>query len=424
MSCQADSAQSDAITVPRPLISIAGVRALISGASVAGPVAAYWLARQGFEVTVVERAPTGFQPGGHAVDLFRPAMEIVRRMGVADAIRDRATGMESITAFRLGTDRPVEIDLRPIFSVVSDDHVEIMRDDLSHALRAATDGLDVEYLFGRTVTELRDGDVTFDDGTGRRFDLVIGADGLHSNVRRLTFGDESGHTAFLGTYLAVATVPRPSTAGSTFVGHLGPDRLIGLYSTAAMADARLIFLYRPGHELAYDRNDRTGQKRILRTAYAGLGSGVEVWLDELDRTDVFYLESISQVVMDTWSRGRVTLVGDAGYCPGPAVGGGTSLAVVGAYVLAGELARCGGDHGRAFAAYEAALRPYVEGSRRLGRRVARVLPPSRTGTVAAVFLAARALPHIPDPLLRALGRLDRRTLRLHDSVEVDDYATG
>src|SRR5581483_11823803 len=264
MSCQADSAQSDAITVPRPLISIAGVRALISGASVAGPVAAYWLARQGFEVTVVERAPTGFQPGGHAVDLFRPAMEIVRRMGVADAIRDRATGMESITAFRLGTDRP--------------------------------DGLDVEYLFGRTVTELRDGDVTFDDGTGRRFDLVIGADGLHSNVRRLTFGDESGHTAFLGTYLAVATVPRPSTAGSTFVGHLGPDRLIGLYSTAAMADARLIFLYRPGHELAYDRNDRTGQKRILRTAYAGLGSGVEVWLDELDRTDVFYLESISQVV--------------------------------------------------------------------------------------------------------------------------------
>jgi 2-polyprenyl-6-methoxyphenol hydroxylase-like FAD-dependent oxidoreductase len=131
-----------------------------------------------------------------------------------------------------------------------------------------------------------------------------------------------------------------------------------------MTDGRLIFLYRPAQELRYDRNDRAEQKKLLREAYAGFGSRVEGWLDELDRTDVFYLEGISQVVMDTWSRGRVSLVGDAGYCPGPAVGGGTSLAVVGAYVLAGELAQCRGDHARAFAAYETALQPYVIGSRR------------------------------------------------------------
>ena len=338
-------------------------RVLISGASVAGPVAAYWLGRSGFEVTVVERAASGYEPGGHAVDLFRPAMRIVERMGVVGPIRAHATGMESITAYRLGSDRPVGIDLRPIFSVISDDHVEIMRDDLSDALRAATDGVDVEYLFGRSITELREGDVTFDDGTERRFDLVIGADGLHSNVRRLAFGEEAGRTSFLGTYLAVATVPKP------------PDE------------------------------------------------DVDGWLDELDRTDVFYLESISQVVMDTWSRGCVTLVGDAGYCPGPAVGGGTSLAVVGAYVLAGELAHCRGDHRQAFAAYEAALRPYVDGSRALGRRVARLLPPKGNTAISAVFLGARALSHVPGPLLGALGRLDRKNLRLHDSVEIRDYPT-
>ncbi len=278
------------------------MRVLISGASVAGPVAAYWLARYGFEVTVIERAATGHQAGGHAVDLFRPAMQVVRRMGVVDTIRAHATGMDSITAFRLGSDRPVEIDLRPIFAVLSDDHVEIMRDDLSEALRAATDDVDVEYLFGRTIAELHDGDVIFDDGTERRFDLVIGADGLHSNVRHLAFGDEAGLTTFLGTYLAVATVPKPSTAGSTFVADLGPNRLIGCYSTAAMTDARLIFLYRPTQELGYDRNDRAAQRKLLREAYAGFGSRVEGWLDELDRTDVFYLEGISQVVMDTWSR--------------------------------------------------------------------------------------------------------------------------
>lgn len=399
------------------------MRVLISGASVAGPVAAYWLARYGFEVTVVERAATGHQAGGHAVDLFRPAMQVVQRMGVVDAIRAHATGMESITALKHGSDRPVEIDLRPIFTVISDDHVEIMRDDLSEALRAATKDVDVEYLFGTTITELRDGDVTFDDGTERRFDVVIGADGLHSNVRHLAFGDDVS-LAFLGTYLAVATVPKPSTAETTFVADLGPNRLIGLYSTAVMPDARLIFLYRPTQKLDYDRNDRIAQKKLLREAYAGFGSRAEEWLDELDGTDVFYLESISQVIMDTWSRGRVSLVGDAGYCPGPAVGGGTSLAVVGAYVLAGELAQCGGEHARAFAAYEATLHPYVIGSRRLGRRIARVLPPARNAAISAVFLGARALSHIPSPLLRALGRLDRKNTRLHDSVDIREYATS
>ncbi len=400
------------------------MRVLISGASVAGPVAAYWLARYGFEVTVIERAATGHQPGGHAVDLFRPAMQVMRRMGAVDTIRAHATGMDSITAFKLGSDRPVEIDLRPIFTVISDDHVEIMRDDLSHILRAATEDVDVEYIFGRTITELRDGDVRFDDGTERRFDIVIGADGLHSNVRRLAFGDEARLTTFLGTYLAVATVPKPSKAGATFVCDLGPNRLIGLYSTAAMTDGRLIFLYRPTRELDYDRNDRATQKKLMRAAYDGFGSRVEAWLDELDRTNVFYLEGISQVGMDTWSRGRVSLVGDAGYCPGPAVGGGTSLAVVGAYILAGELAQCHGDHARAFAGYEATLQPYVVGSRRLGRRIARVLPPAREATVSAVFLGARALSLIPSPLLRTLGRLDRKNTRLHDSVDIRDYATS
>jgi 2-polyprenyl-6-methoxyphenol hydroxylase-like FAD-dependent oxidoreductase len=398
------------------------MRVLISGASVAGPVDAYWLARYGFEVTVVERTAQGGQAGGHAVDLFRPAMQVVQRMGVVDAIREHVTGMDSITAFKFGSDHAVEIDLRPIFTTISDDHVEIMRDDLSDILRRATDDLDVEYLYGRSIAQLRDGDVTFDDGTERQFDLVIGADGLHSNVRHLVFGADPAFTSFLGTYLAVATVPKPTSGGSTFVGDLGPGRLVGLYSTASMTDARLVFLYRPAVPVPFHPNDRSEQKKLLRMAYEGFGRRVDSWLDELDRTKVFYLEGISQVIMDTWTQGRVTLVGDAGYCPGPAVGGGTSLAVVGAYVLAGELARSRRNHERAFAAYEAALRPYVYGSRRLGRRVARLLPPTRAAAVSALFLGARALSHVPSSVLRVAGRLDRKNTRLHDSVRIHDYA--
>lgn len=128
--------------------------------------------------------------------------------------------------------------------------------------------------------------------------------------------------------------------------------------------------------------------------------------------------------MDSWSRGRVTLAGDAGYCPGPAVGGGTSLAVVGAYVLAGELAECGGDLQRAFAAYESTLQPYVQGSRHLGRRIARLLPPKRRATASAVILGARAVSHVPRLVLGALGRLDRKNTRLHDSVKIRDYAAA
>jgi 2-polyprenyl-6-methoxyphenol hydroxylase-like FAD-dependent oxidoreductase len=251
------------------------MRVLISGASVAGPVAAYWLARYGFEVTVVERTAQGGQAGGHAVDLFRPAMQVVQRMGVVDAIREHVTGMDSITAFKFGSDHAVEIDLRPIFTTISDDHVEIMRDDLSDILRRATDDLDVEYLYGRSIAQLRDGDVTFDDGTERQFDLVIGADGLHSNVRHLVFGADPAFTSFLGTYLAVATVPKPTSGGSTFVGDLGPGRLVGLYSTASMTDARLVFLYRPAVPVPFHPNDRSEQKKLLRMAYEGFGRRVD-----------------------------------------------------------------------------------------------------------------------------------------------------
>jgi 2-polyprenyl-6-methoxyphenol hydroxylase-like FAD-dependent oxidoreductase len=174
--------------------------------------------------------------------------------------------------------------------------------------------------------------------------------------------------------------------------------------------------------LAYDHRDTARQKELLREAFAGMHDEVDGWLAETERTPTFYFDSITQLRTDRWSRRRVTLVGDAGYCPGPAVGGSTSLAVLGAYVLAGELARADGDHLRAFAAYELQMRESVRRSRSFARAAARgVIPGSRAG-VWALTRGAQLVSAMPTSLARALAKLNTKGVRMHDSMPVPDYA--
>ncbi|HEY8979513.1 MAG TPA: FAD-dependent oxidoreductase [Streptomyces sp.] len=391
------------------------MRVLVSGAGVAGPVLAYWLTRHGFRVTVVERAPAPRRTGGHAVDLFRPAMDISEKMGVLARIEEKATGTHRMTVHREKAGRPVRVDLSKIFSATSDRHAEIMRDDLSGIYYDATRD-DVEYLFDDSITEIPpDGEVRFENAAPRRFDLVVGADGLHSPVRRLVFGDESRFGVFAGAHFGVLTLPDVAGRDGELLLHVGVGRTAGMYG------ARVLFLFRTERELDCHHHDVPRQKELLRGAFDGMHPDVDRWLDQLDHAPAFYFDSITQLRMDTWSRGRVTLVGDAGYCPGPAVGGSTSLAVVGAYVLAGELARAGGDHERAFPAYERAMAEHVHGSRMAALSAAKTLiPKSRLG-VWGLAQGARLISALPAGPSRALLRLTSRTARLHNSMTVDDY---
>ncbi|WP_432170239.1 FAD-dependent monooxygenase [Streptomyces sp. 1222.5] len=397
------------------------MRVLVSGASVAGPVVAYWLSRHGFAVTVVEHAPTLRRTGGHAVDLFEPAMDISQKMGVDAQIEERAVTTSRMTVHREGSRRPVRADLSKIFGAASDRHVEIMRDDLSEIYYdAARD--DVEYMFGDSITSISpDGDVRFAHTAPRHFDLVIGADGLHSNVRRLAFDGESRCHSFTGAYFGVLTLPNVFALDGELLMHVGIGRTAGMYGVRHLGDARALFLFRSARELAYHRRDVSRQKELLRDAFAGMHVQVDRWLAELDHAPAFYFDSITQLRMDTWSKGRVTLVGDAGYCPGPAVGGSTSLAVVGAYVLAGELARADGDHERAFPAYERAMAGYVRSSCEVALSAAKTLIPTSRLGVRGLVQGARLISALPAGPSRALLRLTTKSARLHNSVVVDDY---
>src|SRR6516165_4263363 len=269
------------------------MRVLVSGASIAGPVLAYWLTRSGVDVTVVERAPTLRKTGGHAVDLFRPSMEISAKMGVLPRIEALATGTDTGRIYREGARRPVRVDITKAVGAVSDRHVEIMRDDLSEAYYDA--GRDhVEYVFGDSIAAISaEGEVTFEHAAPRRFDLVVGADGLHSNVRRLVFGEDAGRTQFLGGYLAVLSVPKTLAREGEMMVHLGAGRLAGIYTAQPLDDARALFMFRTKEELEYHYRDALRQQELLRAAFAGMHPQVDGWLGELDRTPAFYFDSIT-----------------------------------------------------------------------------------------------------------------------------------
>ncbi|TCC11602.1 FAD-dependent monooxygenase [Kribbella soli] len=364
---------------------------LISGASVAGPALAYWLQRYGYRPTVVERAPAP-RPGGYAVDFRGASMTVLERMGILSAVEERATRMGAMTYVK-ETGKVTAKTSPAAFS----GELEILRGDLVDILYELTAGT-TEYIFDDSiaaVTQDESGvEVVFDSGTTRRFDLVIGADGLHSNVRRLAFGAESSYIHDLGYYASVCTVENHLGLDHTGQIFNVPGKTVGTYSARSNTEAKALF-YFASPDLTYDRRDATAQKAIVEEQFAGLGWEVPKLLDGLRTAPDFYFDSISQIKLDSYSRGRVALVGDAGYCASPLSGMGTSLAIVGAYVLAGELHAAGGDHVRAFAAYDVRMKGFVEACQQQAVDGARWFIPASKWFLKVRNLTYRLMPYLP-----------------------------
>ncbi|APR78891.1 monooxygenase, FAD-binding protein [Minicystis rosea] len=375
---------------------------LISGASIAGPTLAYWLRRYGFNPTVVERAPAP-RPGGYKIDIRGVAVDVVERMGLYDEIRRAGTDMQG-GSYVDATGRWLATIDGETFGFRSGDDVEIMRGDLGHILHEKTRN-DVEYVFNDSITsitqDVHGARVTFERGAPRTFDLVIGADGLHSNVRALAFGDEARFAFDLGTYVSIFSVPNHLGLDRWELVCSKPGRLVGLSSTRGDTQAKAFFTF-VAPPLRDGARDPARQKELLNDVYAGMGWEVPRLLEAMADAPDFYFDRMTQIDMDRWSAGRVVLVGDAGYCPSPASGQGTSLALVGAYVLAGELAASGGDHHIAFARYEARMRGYVERNQKLGKSAAKHMTQSHRALIWLQILLMRALPHMPwrDSIIR------------------------
>ncbi|NDZ77324.1 NAD(P)-binding protein [Streptomyces sp. SID10853] len=346
---------------------------LVSGAGIAGSALAYWLDRYGFRVTVVERAPD-LRGGGQAVDVRGSALRVIERMGLLEDVRAGATGLRGMSQVD-GDGRELcrTTERTASGGPIDSPDVEILRDELAGLLvRAAGPG--VEYLFGDSLTTLvqhADGvQARFASGKERAYDLVVGADGLHSATRRLVFGPETDYLHPVGTYIASWSAPN----------HLGLDRWEVVHRTGGSESAWgcMAMTVRDNKELrvfvGFDSDeplerllprDTGQQKRLVAEYCAGLRWEVPRFLKAMWEADSFHYDVIAQIRMDRWTRGRVALLGDAGYCCSPATGQGTSVALTAAYVLAGELHRAGGDHRAAFAAYEEGLRGYVTANQAL-----------------------------------------------------------
>lgn len=333
--------------------------ALISGASIAGPALAFWLNRHGFAVTVVEKAGA-LRGGGYPIDVRGTALEVVRRMGILPRLRDAHIDVGRLTFLDGDGGEVASIKPHSITGGVAGQDLEVRRGDLTDALYAAVRD-DVEFLFGDSIDTLDQSghgvDVTFRGGGRRTFDMVFGADGLHSRTREVLFGPEEQFHRYLGYCFAGFTMRNTLGLSHELMMWNTPGRAAALYAVGDNDDVHA-FLNFAHPEPPFDafRNPEA-QRDLVAAVFADAGWEVPGMLAALRDADDLFFDGVSQIRMPRWSSGRVALVGDAAYAPSFLTGQGSSLALVGAYMLAGSVADR--DHAAGFAAYEHNTREFV-----------------------------------------------------------------
>jgi len=374
-------------------------RILISGASIAGPTLAFWLAKYGFTVTIVERSKS-LRLGGQNLDIRGAGRAIVRMMGIEEKILAANTGEIGLQFVNRNNKIRAEFPIDGGSSFTSE--AEILRGDLVNILYDCTKN-DVQYVFGKYITALnQDADkveVTFSDGKTDIFDLLIAADGVRSTTRRLIFGDEPA-LKFVGLYNAWYTIPRLERDTDWARWYTAPGSRVMMLRPDNYGTIRASFSFLSDDKSYVNQSDHE-QKKILKEKLSGAGWEEARLIKEIDDKSDVYFDGISQVRAPRWFDGRAGMIGDAAYCPTPLTGMGTTLAMVGAYLLAGELS-CHNKYEDAFLAYEKRMRPFVEKVQKLPPGVPWLAHPKSKFGVALVNTVAAILASRP---IKMIGRL-------------------
>ncbi|MGA7792750.1 MAG: FAD-binding domain [Candidatus Acidiferrales bacterium] len=391
---------------------------MISGAGIAGPTLAYWLAHYGMQPTLIESAPR-LRTGGYVIDFWGAGFDIADRMGALPEIMRNGYMMREVRAVNQNGKRLAGFPAEAFARMTQGRYVSLPRGELAASIFGKIEGK-VETIFGDSVSGIKQTDksvhVTFEHGGARDFDLVVGADGLHSRVRELVFGPESRFEKYLGYKVAAFAVdgyrPRDELV---YVMYTEAGQQVGRF---AMRGDRTMFLFIFRDDDSTGAENLQAQKALLRKRFGASGWECPQILDALDAADDLYFDRVSQIRMDPqqglWTRGRVTLIGDAAFCVSFLAGQGSALAMVSAYILAGELHRANGDYASAFERYQNLFAPFVLAKQKAALRFAGAFAPkSKFG----LFLRNRifnlmAIPWVADLVA---GR------DLSDNIALPDY---
>ena len=334
-------------------------KVLISGASIAGPTLAFWLNRYGFAVTVVEKAAS-LRSGGYPIDVRGTALEVVRRMGILPRLQDVHVDSRRITFLDGDGGKVASVDPHAVAGSVAGEDLEVRRGDLTDALYTSVRD-DVEFVFNDSIDTLDQSahgvDVTFRGGSSRTFDMVFGADGLHSRTREFLFGPEEQFHRYLGYCFAGFTMRNTFGLSHEVMMWNTPGRAAALYAVGDNDEVHAFLNFaRPEPPFGAFR-DPQAQRDLVAEVFADAGWEVPGMITALRDADDLFFDVVSQIRMPRWSSGRVALVGDAAYAPSFLTGQGSSLALVGAYMLAASLADR--DAAEGFAVYEHDTRAFV-----------------------------------------------------------------
>jgi len=341
------------------------IKILVIGAGIAGPAICYWLKRFGFSPVLMEKS-AAIRKGGQALDIRGIATNIAREMGIYDQICAMRTRIEcGRYVDRAGNVLHEEHGEK--FSFRQDDEVEILRGDLVEILMNTI--TDIPCLFNQYIISMQQNDdnvsVNFKDGRVENYDIVVAADGVHSAARRMICDENEYQITSLGSFVSTFTMPNYLGLNHIELVCEANHKLVSINSDADPEIARAGFMFRSQHILK-DIRDEHEQKQFLFSTFWDFGWEAQNILKYMLESDDFYFDAITQVKMQSWSKGRIALVGDAGYCASPLSGQGNNLAFVGAYILAGELKAAKGNYMQAFTRYNEILRSFVDANQKFG----------------------------------------------------------